>query len=161
LCVLNLSNAVNLVVRVIIFYQWTILLLICFSRHLVWFICEYVHRPECVSNTSSYRDVFSVDNQVQEYFSDLNAWVFFFCTAKLTAKLLYYLSLVLSQDDLDLANSQAYWPCSNTMKALDFFFLRRWRLVGGGSIRLANTEHAGCTASLRRVGHLDGGYTWW
>lgn len=77
LCVLNLSNAVNLVVRVIIFYQWTILLLICFSRHLVWFICEYVHRPECVSNTSSYRDVFSVDNQVQEYFSDLNAWVFF------------------------------------------------------------------------------------
>jgi hypothetical protein len=75
LCVLSLSDAMNLVVRAIIFYQWTILLLI--YRHLVWFICEHVHRPECASNTSSYRDVFSVDHQVQEYFSDLNAWVFF------------------------------------------------------------------------------------
>jgi len=35
-----------------------------------------------------------------------------FYTAKLTVKLLYHLSLVLAQDDMDLAKSQAYCPCS-------------------------------------------------
>ena len=65
------------------------------------------------SNTSGYIDVFSVDHHVPRCPTVSLIYEYLLCRAKLTAKLLYHLSLKLAQDDMDLAYSQAYWPCSN------------------------------------------------